>query len=211
MNIKEINFSKFVVPMILLFLFIGTIFGIVNYQRTKNTETYEKPKEQDVVKDELKIIKKLEPENTMETNSDTQEISGKLNGRRNKVTINGEKQKLDRGNTFKKEVALKEGENEIIIVAENAKGEKETKRIIIRKIVLNEQGQPKNEEGKVLGSETQKDQVTNSGINAENGALVGNGALAETGPKENAAMAITFIGIVLYFWRKSRLAIRVLR
>ena len=119
-KIKELKPTQLIVPVIIVVLFLGTIVGIVRYQQ--NARLKKEPK--------LEIIGPADGAVV----SDAQiVVQGETNGR-NKVFVNNQETKVDAKGGFYAETPLVEGQNTLVITAENKAGTKnEETRTVTRK------------------------------------------------------------------------------
>lgn len=110
-RLSSIQPKQLVLPVIIFILFVGSVIGVINYQR--------KAKEQAVPK--VEITKPAE-------NAVVQEAQIVVEGKTNPdidVLVNEKEVKSDSKGNFAAEVALEEGENTLVVIATN-KSEKET-------------------------------------------------------------------------------------
>lgn len=99
----EINWKMFIAPLLILFLFIGGIIGIINWQKSgQKTPT---------------VTVNL-PEGTTDTTEKEIIVSGKVD-EGNKVWVNGEETKVGDDGSYAKSVTLNAGDNKIEVKAEN--------------------------------------------------------------------------------------------
>lgn len=105
---EQPNWKMFILPIVILFVFIGGIIGIINWQKSKKvsfpTLTV------DIDEKGLKVKDK------------NFTITGKTDPK-NKVTVNTEEAEVEKDGNFSKPIVLKSGENEFGIKAENKGGQ----------------------------------------------------------------------------------------
>lgn len=211
------DFKKLIVPAIIVILFLGVIFGISAFRKA--------PKDSTTTTQQESIFTSLEPADNIESDQSAVEVKGKVKSRRDVVRVNGEKVKVDKNGAFSTTVNLNEGANDISIEAETPNKKKDQRKItVIKKNIAQEkQNQTLNQpQGDVKGSETpapngqaQKPSApgTSPGAGGQgapapqtspDGTTKGGQPLAEAGPKENAALALTALGFTYYFWKRSR-------
>lgn len=100
---EDINWKMLVAPLVVLFLFIGGIIGIVNWQKSR----------QETAPQGSTITVNL-PEGESQSTEKELTITGKVENDRD-VFINDEEVKVERDGNFSKIVGLNEGDNKIVI------------------------------------------------------------------------------------------------
>ncbi len=96
---NEINWKMLVVPVVILFVFIGGIIGIVNWQKSQQSNS---------------AISVNIPEGAVQTTEKQTIVSGNVPAG-SKVTVNGQEAKVGDDGAYSATVNLKEGENKIEI------------------------------------------------------------------------------------------------
>ncbi len=99
---NEVNWKMLIVPLVILFVFIGGIIGIVNWQKSQQGNS---------------AITVNIPEGAVQTSESSTIISGKV-APGSKVTINGKDAKVGDDGTYSETVSLNQGDNKIEIKAE---------------------------------------------------------------------------------------------
>ena len=99
----EINWKMFIAPLLILFVFIGGIIGIINWQRSAQKEP---------------TLTVNLPEGTTTTTEKEVIVSGKADSG-DKVWVNGEETKVGDDGSYSKSVTLKEGDNKVEVKAES--------------------------------------------------------------------------------------------
>ncbi len=100
---EDINWKMFVAPIIILFVFIGGIIGIVNWQKSKQ--------EQAPVVNDLTVNL---PEGEVQSGQKEITVNGSVS-EGNQVFINGDEVQVNKEGSYTKTVVLDEGENKIEI------------------------------------------------------------------------------------------------
>ena len=100
---EDINWKMFVAPIVILFVFIGGIIGIVNWQKSKQEEA--------PVVEEFTVNL---PEGEIQSEQKEIIVSGNAN-EADQVFINGSEVKIDSDGVYTKAVVLNEGKNTITI------------------------------------------------------------------------------------------------
>jgi len=106
---EDLNWKVLIVPVIVLFIFIGGVIGIVNWQQSK-----QKP-----VVSELTVNL---PEGEVRSAEKELVISGKV-AKGHKVFINDQEIKVEKDGSYTKTITLIEGENKVVV--KDKKGNKE--------------------------------------------------------------------------------------
>lgn len=101
---EEINWKMFVAPIIILFIFIGGIIGIVNWQKSK------KQGEAPPVSELTVNI----PDGETESREKEFTISGKTK-EGEKVVVNGSEVQTEKDGSYAKVITLNEGTNKIVV------------------------------------------------------------------------------------------------
>ncbi|MEK7447705.1 MAG: hypothetical protein AAB632_02845 [Patescibacteria group bacterium] len=181
---KNINWKALVVPVLILFVFIGGIIGIVNWQKSKQaTPTVS----------ELSINL---PEGESQTTEKEISVSGKVK-KGDKVTVNEAEVKVEKDGSYAKVVTLSEGSNKIIVKdTKNGKEVGSTERTV--KYVA--AAAPKPQDAQPTPAQ--------QGSAPAAVAPQASGELATSGPKETAAVVgfgvLVLIGL-LYLKSKKQL------
>ncbi len=97
---NEINWKMLIAPLVILFIFIGGIIGIVNWQKSKQGP-------------EVGISVNL-PEGQVQTSDNSITVSGKAQ-KGDKVSVNGRKTKVAGDGSFSQTVTLNQGDNKITV------------------------------------------------------------------------------------------------
>lgn len=118
-RLKVIKPKQLIVPVVIVVLFIGTIIGIINYQQRTRREQNPKLEITGIadgqIYEEAQIV--LEGNTYFGT----------------KVFVNDKETPVDKNGKFRVEVPLKEGLNEVKVVAESVIGKKtEVKKVVTR-------------------------------------------------------------------------------
>ena len=96
---NEINWKMLVVPVVILFVFIGGIIGIVNWQKSQQSNS---------------AISVNIPEGAVQTTEKQTIVSGNVPAG-SKVTVNGQEAKVGDDGAYSATVSLKEGDNKVEI------------------------------------------------------------------------------------------------
>lgn len=188
-NVLEI-IKKIAVPLFLLFLLIGVVIGVVNFQKNRKAP-------------EVTIT---EPKEDITTESSELVVTGTTNSLENTVNVNGNPAEVSEDGSFQYKITLAEGENPIDVEAISKGGKSTLASTNITRLVVKPPapapvspngggGQQGVQEKSVLGGEAQKSPGTAGGPD---------GSLSTAGPKENAIVIIWILSIFLYYYQKSR-------
>ncbi|RJO60845.1 hypothetical protein C4544_04375 [candidate division WS5 bacterium] len=101
---EEINWKMFVAPIIILFVFIGGIIGIVNWQKSKKQG--EAPPVSELT---INI-----PEGETESRQKEFTVSGKTK-EGEKVVVNGSEVQTEKDGSYAKVIMLNEGSNKVVV------------------------------------------------------------------------------------------------
>ena len=104
---EDLNWKMLIVPVLILFVFIGGIIGIVNWQKSKQAPT-------------VSALTVNLPEGEVQSAEKELNVSGKVE-KGNKVYINDEEAKVEKDGSYTKIITLNEGVNKIV-VKEKKKG-----------------------------------------------------------------------------------------
>jgi len=185
---KDINIGKIIIPILLVLILVGIIVGIIRFQSSRNTG----------------LLIDLKPSENTSTDQDRITVEGRTNSSQNEVGINSQEVEVSNNGEFKADVALNPGENEIIVQVKSFDGRTQTKTIVVTR---NDGEVPQN--APPVEKESPKEtpvqapsQPSATQAPAESGAL--EEGLSSTGPKENAALALTFLILFGNYWLRSR-------
>ena len=173
-KLGSIQPKQLVLPLIIFILFVGSVIGVINYQK--------KAKEQSAPK--LEITKPAEGAAVSEAQI---VVEGKTSPDIT-VAVNEKEVKSDSKGQFAAEVPLEEGENTITIIAVNS-AEKET--VVEKKVTKGaKQAAPATEEGEEIAVEEAEPQTVQPTAGAD---------LSSSGPEtlwlgESALLSISGIG-----------------
>ena len=109
---EDVNWKTFVVPIIILFIFIGGIIGIVNWQKSKQAPQV--------------VMSVNLPEGEVQSADKDITVNGKVK-KGDKVLVNGEEAKVESDGSFSRTVTLNEGANKITI--KNQRGGKDVETV----------------------------------------------------------------------------------
>lgn len=169
---ENINWKALVVPVLILFVFIGGIIGIVNWQKSKKDTP---------ITSELSVNL---PEGESQTTEKEIFVSGKVK-KGDKVTVNEAEVKVEKDGSYAKVVTLSEGSNKIIVKdMKNGKEVGSTERTVKYVAAI----APKPQDAQPA--------PTQQGSAPATASPQISGELATSGPKEVAAVA-GFGGLVL--------------
>ncbi len=98
---NEVNWKMLIAPIAILFIFIGGIIGIVNWQKSKQQAP------------QVGISVNL-PEGQIQTSDKTINVSGKAQ-KGDKILVNGQETKVGGDGSFAQTVTLNKGDNKITI------------------------------------------------------------------------------------------------
>ncbi|MDO8507397.1 MAG: hypothetical protein Q7S53_02420 [bacterium] len=97
---EDLNWKMLIVPVIILFVFIGGIIGIVNWQKSKK---------------ELPVVTTVNlPEGEVQSAEKELTVSGKVS-KGDEVFINDQEANVEKDGSYSKVVTLNEGENKIVV------------------------------------------------------------------------------------------------
>lgn len=97
---EDLNWKILIVPVIILFVFIGGIIGIVNWQKSKQ---------------DLPVVTTVNlPEGEVQSAEKDLTVSGKVD-KGDKVFINDQEAKVEKDGSYSKVVTLNEGENKVVV------------------------------------------------------------------------------------------------
>ena len=99
---NEVNWKMLIVPVVILFVFIGGIIGIVNWQKSQQSNS---------------AISVNIPEGAVQTTEKQTIVSGNVPAG-SKVTVNGQETKVGEDGSYSATVSLNEGDNKIEIKSE---------------------------------------------------------------------------------------------
>lgn len=105
---EDLNWRMLIVPVIILFVFIGGIIGIVNWQKSKKTPPV--------------VMTVNLPEGEVQSAGKDFTVNGKVN-KGSKVFINNQEAKVEKDGSYSKTVTLNEGDNKIIVKEKKGKEE----------------------------------------------------------------------------------------
>jgi hypothetical protein len=119
---KEFDPKSLVVPLIVLLVILGTIWGVINYYRGRDA----------AVAPSIQVTTPVDGE-TYESEQIT--VQGKTDDRNITIKIEGKEVAVARDGAFSTEVPLREGENSIGIIAQTKAGERVEKTLtVFRKV-----------------------------------------------------------------------------
>lgn len=172
---ENINWKSLVVPVLILFVFIGGIIGIVNWQKSKSAPA-------------VSTLTVNLPEGETQTTEKELNVSGKVN-KGDKVFVNDSEAKVEKDGSYTKVITLSDGVNKIVVL--DKKNSKEIGRTE-RDVKYTAPATP------AASSPAQSAQTTpaQQGPAPASVAPQASGDLATSGPKEVAAVA-GFGGLVL--------------
>lgn len=190
-NILEIV-KRLAIPIFIILLIIGAVFGVVNFQKNRKAP-------------EVSIT---EPKEGVTTEAPDLEVTGTTNSPDNTVYVNGNSAEVSEDGSFKYKMTLNEGENPIEVEV-FSKGGKSTKTsVIVKRTAATAPGSPSgapapNGGGGQTGNQDRG--VLGGGAEKSPGAAGGaDGSLSTSGPKENAIAILWIFSIFLYYYQKSR-------
>lgn len=182
----KFEFKRLILPIFLLLLLVGIIFGVASYNSSKkmdggNTQTQTEA-----------IFEQVSPSSDIETDQSSIKVSGKTTSGKDQVFVNGKKISINKNGEFDTEISLNNGENEILFEAVSPNNVKEQKRIKITK-----------REAKAPEVKPQTPSTTNPNEGTTN-VTPESGQLTDTGPKENTTFAFSVLILLTFYWLKSR-------
>lgn len=169
---EEFNWKMLIVPVLILFVFIGGIIGIVNWQNSKKVP-------------QVGMSVNL-PEGEVQSAEKEVIVSGKAS-KGDKVYVNGEEVKVEKDETFTKTVSLNDGSNKITIKQERNGKEVQT---VERTVVYTAQASqpPAAETAPAPAPQSPAPAAVSPQVTAD---------LATSGPEEIIIPVVGFGGIVL--------------
>lgn len=210
MKTMNLEFRKIIIPVVLGILLLGVVFGIASYTKKGDKKETQEQSQQS----EESLFTNLEPSKDQNTDQTSIEVKGKTKSKRNTVVINGEKVKVNKNSEFSTSVSLNEGQNEILVEVTTPNNKKDSKRLVITRkagdgSATEEQKQtetPAQPQGNGQGQPGQPGtQAPGTTTPTPDGTPVPQtGELSKTGPKENAALAISAIVLALLYWQRSK-------
>ena len=187
MNFGNFEYKRLILPFVLVIILIGIVWGYLSFQSQDSSEN--NGNGQEVILDE-ELLENMSPSVTTETDKETITVSGKTNSGDNKVSVNGGEAKVESDGTFKAEVPLNDGENNIFVEVTGSDNHFIQKNVKVTK--------------KKATAGNGAEAPSSPGTPSKPEVPTANGEISDTGPIENFALALAALGFFGFMWFRSR-------
>ncbi|PIZ00779.1 hypothetical protein COY62_01105 [bacterium (Candidatus Howlettbacteria) CG_4_10_14_0_8_um_filter_40_9] len=186
-NLLEI-IKKIAVPLFLLFLLIGIVIGVVNFQKNRKAP-------------EVTIT---EPKEAIITEASELVVTGTTNNPENTVNVNGNPADVSEDGSFQYKLTLIEGENPIDVEAISKGGKSTATSTNITRLAAKPTAPAPVPNGGG-GKEGGQDREVLDGGTGKGATGSAEAPLSTAGPKENVIAIVWILGIFLYYYHRSRI------